>query len=330
MHILRPTARVAAIAALAVASAGCSGAQKSLALSPQGPAVTKPRSSLHTGTGAAYLMPQTAHRVHAAYDSKKALLFVANFGHTDSVEVYDSKTNEQIATITVGVQSPEGVCLDKDLTLYVVNENLPLAEYKAGQTSPFQEITQGLDYPAFCAIDSSGNLWVTNALSPNVTEYPKGKTSPSTIITDGITRPIGIAFDSQGVMYVSNNTASGTGGNVQVYRRGATSPTRTITSGIGNPIGIVVDSKGTLYVTNIYLNTVAEYRAGASKPFRTISDGLNIPDGVTVEEKGELFVANWEDNIAEYAPGATKPSGSIPDANNPEGVAISPPILPKK
>jgi len=117
---------------------------------------------------------------------------------------------------------------------------------------------------------------------------------------------------------------------VQVYQRGATSPTRTITSGIGNPIGIVVDSKGTLYVTNIYLNTVAEYRAGASKPFRTISDGLNIPDGVTVEEKGELFVANWEDNIAEYAPGATKPSGSIPDANNPEGVAISPPILPKK
>lgn len=333
MHIRYYPARLAAVAAVAAAFAGCSDAQRPVSLTPSASVSGAVRSNFGAGISAPDPLPQAERRAHSAYDSKRALLFIANFGVNDAVEVYDPKANKTIATITDSVQNPTDVCLDKQRTLYVVNEDLPLTEYKAGQTAPFQEITQGLNLAAFCAIDSGGNLWVTNVASPNVTEYPKGSTSPSTIITDGITYPEGIAFNAKGDMYVANLIESGGGSNVQVYRRGASSPTMTITNGVTEPCGIVVDAKGTLYVTNLRFNTVTEYLAGKKSPYQTITDGVDLPDGATVNAKGELFVASFASeshHVTEYAPGSTKPLSFIEDGNNPEGMVYSPPILPKK
>jgi streptogramin lyase len=265
MRIRYQTAHVAAAAAIAVAFAGCSGAQNSVSPSPPGSG-SAAGSNASTGMRTAHSLSLAERPVHSIRPyTKKASIFVTNYASND-VEVYNPKVNDPSpsATITDGVDTPSGDCLDKKGTLYVVNENVnSIPEYKTGQASPFQTITEGLETPGFCAIDSKGNLWVTNLGSVNVTEYPKGSTSPSTIITDGITFPIGIAFDRKGDMYVSNRSgASGT--NVQVYPPGGSSPTMTITDGITDPCGIAVDAKGTLYVTNLSSDTVTEYLAGQS------------------------------------------------------------------
>lgn len=57
-------------------------------------------------------------------------------------------------------------------------------------------ITKDIDYPGYCAIDASGNLWVANIGGDDVTEYLKGSTKPHAMITDRLTYPVGIAHRS--------------------------------------------------------------------------------------------------------------------------------------
>jgi sugar lactone lactonase YvrE len=269
------------------------------------------------------------------YDVKKARIFVANSAD-NRIEIYDPNLNDPspFATITEGVETPAGVCLDKNRTLYVVDGNrnhISIQEYKKGETAPYQAITSGLSDPAFCAVDSAGNLWVTNTSGGNVTEYPQGSTIPSKVIKNGIAFPIGIAFDRKGDMFVANRPG-GSRDNVQVYRRGATSPSMTISDGITEPAGIAVDSKGTLYVSNLGYNTVPEYKAGQNTPYQTITDGIDYPVAATVNKRGTLFVTNFSSNtITEYAPGSIYPSeDSISQSlDGPAGIAYSPPLLPQ-
>ncbi len=96
-----------------------------------------------------------------------------------------------------------------------------------------------MDTPAYCAIDSNGNLWVTNIGGANVTEYLYGSKKPHTVITDGVPHPVGVAIDGSDNLYVANRLQSS---NVVVYPPGRQSPSRTITDGITSPVEITVDA----------------------------------------------------------------------------------------
>jgi CRISPR associated protein Cas1 len=58
-------------------------------------------------------------------------------------------------------------------------------------TKPLRVITKGIEYPGYCAIDASGNLWVANIGGVNVTEYLKGSTKPHAVVANGLTYPVG-------------------------------------------------------------------------------------------------------------------------------------------
>src|SRR5580658_5445144 len=220
--------------------------------------------------GAPGAMPQSSSSA-VSYAHSGPLLYVSNMGDAHDVTVYraGAKDPSPIETISKDLEQPVGICLDGQETLYVVDVNGWVAEYPAGKTKPSKKITKGLNAPAFCAIDSKGNLWVTNVYGPNVTEYLNGSTKPHTVITKGIVSPDGIAIDHSGNIYVSNHPTPSSG-NVLVYSPGSKSPSRTITDGVTTPIGLTVDAKGTLYVTNSEANNVEEYRSGQSLPYQTI------------------------------------------------------------
>ncbi|MGB8150121.1 MAG: hypothetical protein WCE97_02895, partial [Candidatus Cybelea sp.] len=189
--------------------------------------------------------------------------------------------------------------------------------------------------PGYCAIDASGNLWVTNLGFNDVAEYPKGSTKPSATITKGLTYPVGVAIDHAGNLYVSNPEPF-SAPNVQVYAPGGKSPSRTITDGATVPVGIAIDAHDTLYVTNAAESgNIEEYRSGHGTPYRTITDELVYPKDVVVDKNGWLYVSNNghssdQQAILEFPPRSLKPSSKEITQGffNPQGLAYFPPVLP--
>jgi serine/threonine-protein kinase len=281
--------------------------------------------------GAPGAMPQSVTE-SAQVAHSGPLLYVSNDGEAHDVKVYraGAKDPNAIETISDDLDFPVGMCLDGQGTLYVVDDDGWVAEYPAGKTKPTKIITKGINTPAFCAIDSKGNLWVTNISGPNVTEYLPGSTKPHAVITKGITYPDGIAIDHSGNMYVGNLYPSGSP-NVQVFAPGSKSPSREITDGVTTPVGITVDAHGTLYVANEAANNVEEYRSGQNEPYQTITDDMDYPVGLTVNQQGWLYVVNRgnEVDVVEFAPGSITPSNRQISKGlySPEGTAYSPPLL---
>ena len=271
------------------------------------------------------------------YKTSTPLLFVTDPDYRyNPVEVYDAQGKEPklLAHITKDLAGPEGACVDRDGTLYVANEpgDGPgwISEYALGQTKPLRIITKGINTPAFCAIDASGNLWVTNIGLDDVAEYLKGSTKPHAEITNGLTYPDGIAIDHSGNLYVGNLLPQ-SAPNVQVFTSGSKSPSRTITDGISWPVGLGVDHSGTLYVANLEQNNVEEYLSGQDQPYQTITEGLHLPGGLALNAKGWLYVADTEEynsGVVEFPPSSLMPSKREISLYYPGGVAYYPALLP--
>jgi hypothetical protein len=289
--------------------------------------------------GATGAMPQSVTQsTHYAHSGP--LLYVGNISGYNDVKVYhaNGKNPSPIAVISDDLDGPVGDCIDSDGTLYVVNEGAGfgwVTEFPPGKTKASKIVKKGINTPAFCAIDSKGNLWVTNIGGQNVTEYEKNSTKPKAIIAKGLFYPDGIAIDQSGNMYVANHFTQGTNGfdpgNVVVYSFGSKSPSRTITNGVDSPVGITVDATGTLYVTNNTENNVEEYRSGQSQPYQTITDEMVDPVAVTVDRKGDLYVTdNATSVVVEFARGSITPSKREISKGlfGPAGTAYSPPLLP--
>jgi len=313
--------------------AGCGGSQLSVGPADTGPAWLQERPALTASAKAASASKSKG------YKATPPLLYVANATPTDNdLRVYHlgAKDPTPIATITNGIEDPNGNCIDGQGTLYVTNDPIDgsgwVSGYPLGKTTASEIIKDGVSTPAFCAIDAKGSLWVTNIGLDDVGEYPKGSKKPQTILTKGLTRASGIAIDHSGNIYVGNLLTSGTS-NIVVYAPGSNSPSRTITDGITSPAGMTVDANGTLYVTNVEQNNVAEYRSGQDEPFQTITDSMHQPAGVTVTKKGMLYVANLESeysSVVEFRLGSLRPlkRGISNGLFNPVGVAYYPPLLP--
>lgn len=339
-------ARFALIIGASALFAGCGGSQAPM----EAPSVIRSIPEDRAASEFPHLAPgadrSTAER--PGYSVSTPLLYVVDYttnSGVGDVKVYDAKANDPspIAVITSGLYLPNGDCIDGDGTLYVGSDPASgsgwISEYALGKTEPFATITNGIDGPAFCAIDSHGNLWVANNSGPpNVTEYLKGSTTPHATITSGLTDPVGVAIDHAGDLYVGNLEPYGTS-NVQVYQAGNTTPTRTITRGVRWPVGIAVDARGTLYVTNDNQPcNVEEYREGESKPFKKITDEINGPVAITFSRHGRMYETNegtlgcagpWP-VILEFRPGSVKPSKReiSQGLHTAVGVAYYPPLLP--
>jgi hypothetical protein len=283
------------------------------------------------------------------YKVSGPLLYVANIDSPpyDGVTIYDAKQNNPspIAVINANIFEPGGDCVDASGTLYV--ENHPgsglgwVSEYALGTTKTLRVITNGINIPAFCAIDGGGDLWVTNVGGPTVTEYLKGSTVPHFTLKNGLTNPDGLAIDHAGNVYVGNLNAPYGESNVQVYPPGKKSPSRTITDGIMWPVGLGMDAQGTLYVTNdVSPCNIEEYPAGKSHPYRKITKDIDGPTAVTFAPGGRMYEVNGGTSgctsngpwpvILEFRPHKLAPTKRMirNDLHTPVGAAYYPPLLP--
>jgi sugar lactone lactonase YvrE len=303
-----------------------------------------------------------------ALDSS-ANIYVSNH---DSITIYAAGSNGNVAPlrsikgVNTGLVAPGSIALDLSGDIYVANQ-FGGAE-KSGSITVYTSGTNGnvapkatisgsktqLNFSRGIALDSSGNIYVTNFLASSVTAYPAGSdgnVAPSLTIgtpSTGLAGPAGITLDSAGNIYVTNPFApfSASLGSITVYGAGSdadVAPIATIIdSSLFGAIGIAVDSSGNIYVTNNFvLDEVTVFKAGRSGNVGPIdiirgpSTRLSNPLAIALDSSGDIYVVNRgrdsTPSVTTYAPGSKGDAvpvavlgGSRTGLLNPNAITLDP------
>jgi len=182
-------------------------------------------------------------------------------------------------------------------------------------------VASGFNTPAGVTLDSSGNIYVADALNNVVREIlaVNGSIPASpTMVTlgSGFKSPIAIALDGSGNVYVADYGNYAVKEILAVNGSIPASPVITPFSGFTTPAGLAFDTNGNLYVADQGSNSVKEILAvngsvSTSSTIRTVASftGTTGPTGAAVDSSGNVYVA-YPSNNAVYEVLAV--NGSIP------------------
>jgi sugar lactone lactonase YvrE len=285
------------------------------------------------------------------------------------------KPSATISGSSTGLALPWGIALGPDGKIYVANFGSGISDHSVrdsitvyapgsnGNVAPIATIVgdrTGLNSPGGIAIDSVGNIYVTNDVSATpsggddkITVYARGSNGnaapKATLYALGLRYPIGILVDSGGNLYVANTDGgSGTAGSIVVYPPSSLVPSKAIglETALDGPSGITVDGSGTIYVTNqengngeldsVNVYTPGSYAEGApSAAIVGTRTKLAQPFGIATDSHGNLYVANAEGgphgqgsitvypthSMGNVAPSATI-TGDKTGLSSPSGIAL--------
>lgn len=184
--------------------------------------------------------------------------------------------------------------------------------YDAQTGTPGSQITQGVSSPYGAAFDPSGNLYVTNAGTNQVTEYAPGATSP-TVTFSGIGDPWGIAVAPDGTLAVA---IFGSPASILVYPANSQTPSETLSdSNVQHYFGVAIDASDDVFAS-YELNSgggncgVEEFVAGSTTPVVLPATPPGCAYALGIDNSGNLIVSA-QGEIDVFAPGASMPSTRI-------------------
>jgi sugar lactone lactonase YvrE len=166
-------------------------------------------------------------------------LYVANNGN-GTVTTYSTGSDSPSQTIT-GFSSPFGITLDKNGNVYVTDPGVTdVWEVPNGSSTPRRLNLQDLHQPNDLAVDSKGNLWVTDSyyFPGQIFIYPPGATTPSRVIEGRfVAYPYGIAIEAgaKGSVYVASLLQ-----RVDAFKQNAYAPYAELSNGVGTPTGVFI------------------------------------------------------------------------------------------
>jgi uncharacterized protein YjdB len=194
----------------------------------------------------------------------------------------------------------------------------------AQAASSWTDITDsgGFSSPAGVAVDSSGNLYVTDTVNNTIKELPNGTSSWTDITgSEVFNQPRGVAVDNSGNVYVADTFNSA----IKELTNGSWTNI-TGSGGFSYPSGVAVDSSGNVYVVDANTTIIKELTHGSSSwTDITNSGGFNNPYGVAVDSSGNVYVTDGGHSaIKELTHGSSSwtnitHSGGF---SNPRGVAV--------
>jgi sugar lactone lactonase YvrE len=178
------------------------------------------------------------------------------------------------------------------------------AQYAGAQIT----LSSAFDGPYGVAVDSAGDVFVTDAFENTVSELlavnGSVPASPTIrILGSGFNTPIGVAVDASGNVYVAD------AGNQLVKEIEAvngsvpTTPTiRTLGTGFNTPIGVALDASGDLFVSDAGTNSAYEILAvngtiPVSPTVNTLANTFSAPFGIAVDASGNVYVADSGNNV---------------------------------
>ncbi|MEU4343182.1 serine/threonine-protein kinase PknD [Nocardia sp. NPDC023852] len=178
----------------------------------------------------------------------------------------------------------------------------------------------GVSLPTDVAVDTAGNVYVTDMGNDRVVRLAVGASAPTPLPFTGLNNPQGVAVDTAGNVYVTDTS------NDRVMRlaAGASTPTPLPFTGLKNPHGVAVDTAGDVYVADWGNDRVVRLAAGASAPTTLPLTGLQDPQGLAVDTAGNVYVTELgTERVVRLAAGASAPT-TLPFAGlkDPQGVAV--------
>ena len=266
----------------------------SLTTTPNGNGIA-PQAQLNTvanilasciNTNGAITGPTTPSTCYTLFNNAK---FAGSTGTTPS----------DTATATINIAHNPGANV---ASLYSLASALPpFAPSTSGQPIDF---TLGIQFtdasvhgPNSVAIDASGNVWVADHGTSNISEFSNtgASLSGTTGFTGGgLVTPYIIAIDPSGNAWVSNYY----GNNVSKFNSNGnalSSPSGYTGGGLNTPYGLAIDGNGLAWVSNFTANSMTELSNSgvAGSPSGGYTGGnLGTPYSVAIDTSNNVWVAN--------------------------------------
>jgi sugar lactone lactonase YvrE len=195
--------------------------------------------------------------------------------------------------------------------------------YPGTESTLFNSATNGLSNPTSLAVDSSGNVYITDTGNGRVLKETLSGGSFTQSVVASSTPSYGVALDGAGDLYISDPSESSV---LMETLSGGSYTQTTLVSGLSTPEGIAVDGAGNVYIADTANNRVLmETLSGGSYTQTTIGIELKSPQGVAVDSSGNVYIADSSNNrvLKETLSGGSYTQTTIGRGlSNPEGVTV--------
>ena len=184
------------------------------------------------------------------------------------------------------------------------------AVYKLTASGSASSIGGGFEEPVGVAVDSSGDVFVTDFQAGNI--YKLTPSGSQTTFASGLNGPEFLTFDSSGNLFETDFNS----GNIYEFMPGGTRS--TFASGLSNSVGLTFNSSGKLFAVSG--GSIDSFTSGGSASL--FASGLNAPMGLAFSASGDLFEADYfSGNIYEFTPAGIR-STFASGQGNPRGLAF--------
>ena len=207
-------------------------------------------------------------------------------------------------------------------TLTIAGQTLTVTQAASSYiaANPLTALISGLNGPAGAAVDSAGNVYISDTNDKTIKKWTASTQSLSTLVSTGLVSPEGVAVDGAGNVYIADI------GDKAVKKWVASTQTLStlVSTGLNYPAGVAVDGSGNVYIADTNNNTIYKWTA-ATQAVTTLASGLSYPSAIAVDGAGNVYIANSVNNTIEewtaappHTPITLVPSG----LNHPQGLAV--------
>ena len=199
------------------------------------------------------------------------------------------------------------------------------AQPTAANSAPKQvelPFTAGLNYAHGLAVDSTGNLYISDGPNMRVGKLAPGTTRPVTLPFTGLHHNQGVAVDGADNVYLADTLNN----RILKLPDGSTTQVELPFPDLDQPDSVAADGAGNVYVTAwnsaLSRHKVLELPAGSTSPVE-LATTLVDPQDVATDNTGAVYVADKGSQVFKYAAGSTTPV-ELPftGLNGPDGVAV--------